>query len=109
MSGINLAPDEKSIWAIVQAILQLAQGRSNSVGRVTLRPGQTTTTVTKAIDKAAVNMSLNAAVFMMPVTAHAQAIAGSVWISSKGQGTFTVTHASTVQTDQTFDFEIRGG
>lgn len=109
MSGINLSQDEKSIFAIVQAIQQLAQGRSNSVGQVTLRANQTTTTVTKAVDKAAVNMSLNAAVFLSPVTANAQAIAYSWWISAKGQGTFTITHANTSAVDQLFDFEIRGG
>jgi hypothetical protein len=109
MSGVNLGLNEKSPWNIVQAILQLAQGRSNSVGQVTLRANQSTTTVTKAVDKAAVNMSLNAAVFLSPITANAQAISYSWWISAKGQGTFTITHANTPEVDQTFDFEIRGG
>lgn len=109
MSGINIPPNEQSIWNIVQAILQLAQGRSNAVGQVTLRANQSTTTVTKATSPAAVNMNENSAVFLSPKTANAQAIAYSWFISAKAQGSFVVTHANTPNAGQTFDFEIRGG
>jgi len=109
MSGINLSQDEKSLWTIVQAILQLAQGRSNAVGRVTLMANQTTTTVTKAVDSAAVNMSLTAEVFLSPLSDNAAAAIATTWISTKSQGSFVITHANNAQVDKLFAFEIRGG
>lgn len=89
--------------------MQLAQGRSNAVGQVTLRANQTTTTVDKSVSKAAVNMNENSGVFFSAVTANAQAIAYSLWVSNKAQGSFVINHAKTANGGQTFDFEIRGG
>lgn len=108
MAGINLSQDEKSLWTIVQAILQLAQGRSNSVGQVTLRAGQTTTTVTKAVDKAAVNVSVGCEILLSPRTANAAAALTNVYVSAVGQGTFTLTHANAASVDRTFGWEARG-
>lgn len=92
----------------MQAIIQLMQGRSNAVGEVTLRAGQTTTVVTKATHPAAINMSLDSEVFYSPLTANAQAVAYSLWTSSKGQGTFVITHANDAHADKTFAFMIAG-
>lgn len=108
MAGINIPQDEKSIWNIVQAILQLAQGRSNAVGEVTLRANQTTTVVTKATHKAAVNAAAGSEIFLSPRTANAAAALTNVYVSAVGQGTFTLTHSSTATIDRTYGFEARG-
>lgn len=108
MSGINLAADEKSIWTIVQAILQLAQGRSNAVGQVTLRANQTTTTVTKATDQAAVNVAIGSEIFLSPRTANAAAALTNVYVSSVLQGSFVLTHSSTATLDRTFGWRADG-
>lgn len=106
---MNLSPDEKNPWNIVQAILQLMMGRSNAVGVVTLRANQTTTVVTKATDPAAVNVSAGAQVLLSPRTANAAAALATTFVSSIGQGTFTLTHSSNAQTDKTFGFAALGG
>ena len=108
MSGINLAFSETNIGRIVQAIIQLMQGRSNAVGRVTLRANQTTTVVTRATDPAAVNMSVDSEVFYSALSADAAAVGWSLWTSNKIQGGFTINHVSDAKTGKVFAFEIRG-
>ena len=108
MSGINLLPEEIGIYRIVNAIIQLMQGRSNAVGRVTLRAGFTTTTVTKAVDTAAVNVGKDSEVFLSPRTANASAVFKDCWISAVGQATFTITHPNDANTDKIFGFHSIG-
>lgn len=108
MSGINLQESETNLSRIVQAVIQILRGSSNSVGNVTLRASQTTTTVTKSVDKAAVNVSADQEVFLSPKTANAAGALATTFISAVGQGTFTITHASAVSTDRTFGWEARG-
>lgn len=105
--SISLSPDEKSIWRIVQAIIQVLQGRSNAVGSVTLTPGTTTTVITKAEAPAAINCSKDSAVMLSPLTANAAAALATTFTAA-GQGTFTVTHANAVSADRSFRFEVRG-
>lgn len=108
MSGINLQESETSLPRIVQAIIQILKGSSNAVGSVTLRANQTTTTVTKAVDKAAVNVSMDQEIFLTPRSANASAALANVFVSAVGQGTFTLTHSNTATTDRTFGWEARG-
>lgn len=108
ISGINLAPEETSIYRIVQAIIQLLQGRSNAVGEVTLRANQTTTVVTKAVARAAVNVSADSEVFLTPLTANAAAAVPTTYVSSVVQGGFTLTHASNAQINKTFGWVALG-
>lgn len=107
--AIQLAPEESNIWRIVQAIIQLTQGRSNAVGEVTLRANQATTVVTKSVHRAAVNVSADSEVFLTPRTANAAAAVPTTYISAVGQGTFTITHANNAQVDKTYGFVAIGG
>lgn len=107
--AIQLAPEETNIWRIVQTIIQLVQGRSNAVGSVTLRAGHTTTVVTKAVDRAAVNVSTTSQVFLSPRTANAAAALATTYVSAIGQSTFTLTHANDANIDKTFGFGAFGG
>lgn len=110
MAGIVLSTKETNIWRIVQAVIQLLNGRSNSVGVVTLRAGQTTTVVDKSVSVGAVNVSTSTQIFLTPKTANAAAVVGTTYIQAAdiGLGTFTITHANSANTDQTFGFEARG-
>ena len=107
--AIVLAPQETSIWRIVEAIRQLIQGRSNAVGEVTLEAGQTTTVVDSGVSPAAVNVSEASEIFLSPKTATAAAAVPTTFVSAIGQATFTLTHLSTADIDKTFAFEVRGG
>lgn len=101
--AFNLSPTTEKIYDIVQAILQLLQGRGNFKGSVTLTAGATTKVVSF------LNCSQDSGVFLSPRTANAAAALPTTYISSVGQGTFTITHANNAQTDRTFDFICKGG
>lgn len=100
--------DERSLSTVIDSIKQLWQGRSDAVGTVTLRAGFTTTTVTRAVDKAAINVAQTQQIFLAPKTANAAAALATTYVSAIGQGTFTLTHANAVSTDRTFAWEARG-
>ena len=89
----------------VDAVRQLINGRQNSVGDVTLNTGATTTTVTFA------NCSMDCRVFLFPQTAHAAAIVTSTFVSkaNTNQGSFSISHPSSSQTDLSFSFLCIGG
>lgn len=101
--AIQLQPGERDIRRIVDAIIQIVTGRQNSVGDVTLRASQTTTTVSFQ------NCSKDCRVFLSPKTANAAAAIPTTYISAINQGSFTITHASNAQADKTFGFLCIGG
>jgi hypothetical protein len=104
MSAPQLSPSETQPYAIVNAVRQLMQGRSNAVGSVTLAAAAATTTVT------APNCAPGAQVFLFPKTAHAAAelAAGGCYVSAVLSGAFTLTHANNPQTDRTFSYVCLG-
>lgn len=101
--AINLQPEEKNIWRIVNAIIQLIQGRSNATGTVTLRANQTTTVVS------AQNCSPDSRPQLYPMTVNAASIMTCIKAADVLLGSFTVTHASSSNTDLTFSWTCFGG
>lgn len=104
MSGIVLQPEESRIDRIVRSIIELGQGRLNCKGQITLTANATTTVVTRANSPAAVNVGMDCFVGLSPRSAHAAAAEATTYISDVGQGTFTITHANSAQTDRVFDW-----
>ena len=104
MTALVLAPDEKDPRKVATAINQLAQGRSNAVGTVTLVANATTTVVT------AKNCGAGSVVLLSPLTAHAAAELGNgtIYVSAVANGAFTLTHANNAQTDRTFGYVAIG-
>jgi hypothetical protein len=104
MSALVLAADEKDVRKVNAAINNLAQGRSNAVGTVTLTAGAATTTVT------ARNCGAGSVVLLSPLTAHAAAeiAAGTLYVSAVANGAFTLTHASNAQGDRKFGYACLG-
>lgn len=107
-AGIELQPGERDQWRIVQAAISLIR-KWNASGQVTLRPNQTTTTVTKATtgSPGAVNVAKDDEIMLSPRTANAAAALGTSYITAVGQGTFTITHANNAQADKTFGWGVR--
>lgn len=103
--AIQLQPGERDPQRIVDAIIQLVQGRHNSGGTVTLTAGQTTTAVSHP------NCSKDSYVdvFGGARTANAAAAVATSYISSVVQGGFVITHANNGQTDRTFFYKVTGG
>ena len=93
-------PGEKDQTKINAFIRELASGRTNATGTVTLTPSATTTVVF------APNCMADSIPFLSPLTA--TAAAAGAWISSVSKGQFTITHTSSVATDKTFGFVCLG-
>lgn len=97
---------ETDLKKIVLAIQQLAAGRSNATGTVTLTANAATTTVTDG------NCASGSSIHLMPTTANASAEigAGTVYIATATilNGSFIITHANNAQADRTFRYAIHG-
>jgi hypothetical protein len=95
---------ETDLKKIVLAIQQLAAGRSNAVGTVTLATGAATTVVT---DK---NCAVGSTPLFTPTTASAATEVGNgtMFISAVANGSFTITHANSATTGRTFLYAIVG-
>ncbi len=104
MTALVLAPEETDRRKINTAINQLAQGRSNAVGTVTLAAGAVATVV------AAGNCGAGSVVLLSPLTAHAAAelAAGTLHVIAVANGSFTLAHANNGQNDRTFGFVAIG-
>jgi hypothetical protein len=98
MSTLVLSPQEKDTFKIVAALNQLAQGRSNAVGSVTLAANAASTPV------AAPNCAAGSAIFLFPRTANAAAELGNgtIYVSSVSKQQFVIAHANNPQADRTF-------
>jgi hypothetical protein len=97
---------EKDLAKIILSIQQLAQGRSNGVGTVTLAASATSTTVTDG------NCAAGTVPILVPTTSDAAAEIknGTLYIATTTilNGSFVITHASNSQTDRTFLYALHG-
>jgi hypothetical protein len=95
---------ETDLKKIVLAIAQLAAGRSNAVGTVTLATSAATTLVT---DK---NCAAGSTPLLTPVTANAATEIGNgtMFVSAVANGSFTITHANSATTGRTFLYALIG-
>jgi hypothetical protein len=95
---------ETDLKKIVLAIQQLAAGRSNAVGSVTLAVGASSTTVTTA----------NCAAGSVPILVSASANAatevgnGTMYVSAVANGGFTISHANSATAGRTFLYAVVG-
>jgi hypothetical protein len=95
---------ETDLKKIVLAIQQLAAGRSNAVGKVTLATGAASTIVA---DK---NCAVGSTPLLTPTTANAAAEIGNgtMYVSAVANGSFTIAHANSAATGRTFLYAIHG-
>jgi hypothetical protein len=95
---------EIDLKKIVLAIQQLAAGRSNAVGTVTLATGAATTTVSTP------NCAAGSTPMLTPATANAAAELGNatLYVSAVANGSFTITHANSATAGRTFFYAILG-
>lgn len=99
----ELVSDEKEHRRqIARLANSLLQGKTNNVIQLTLNPGVTTTVVT---DK---RIGANTGIFFSALTANAAAALAALYVSSQQNGTATLTHANSANTDQTFNLLLVG-
>lgn len=102
MSVLVPFQNETDLVKIVMAIRQLAEGRSNAVGTLTLTANAASTVVTS------VTCGSGSVILLMPTTANAAAALATTYIATVANGSFTVTHANNAQADKTFKYVAIG-
>jgi len=95
---------ETDLKKIILALQQLAAGRSNAVGSVTLATGSAATIV------AAENCAQGSTPILTPASASAAAEVGNgtMYVSTVAKGSFTITHANSATPGRTFLYAILG-
>jgi len=90
--------------ALYEAVNRAGAGKINATLDVTLTPNQSTTAVSDS------RLGSNSFIGFCPLTANAAAEigAGSLYVSSQGKKTATLTHANNAQADRTFRLLIIG-
>lgn len=89
-----------------RSLQQLAAGRSNAVGTVTLAASAASTTVTDP------NCAAGTTPILSPSTVHASAEVGNgtiyIPVATIVNGSFVIQHASNSQTDRTYRYALVG-
>ncbi|CCE04132.1 conserved hypothetical protein [Bradyrhizobium sp. STM 3843] len=95
---------ETDLKKIVLALQQLAAGRSNAVGSITLATGASSTVVN---DK---NCAAGSTPILTPTTAAAATELGNgtIYVSAVANGTFTISHANSATAGRTFLYALLG-
>lgn len=96
--------EEKDIKKVIRSVRELASGRSNATGRVTLKASATTTIVADQ------NCALGTVPLLVPTTADAAAELknGTLFITVVANGSFTITHANSPSTNRIFLYAFIG-
>jgi hypothetical protein len=95
---------ETDLKKVILALQQLAAGRSNAVGAVTLATGASTTTVSDP------NCAAGTVPLLAPASANAAAEAGNgtMYVSAVANGSFTISHANSATAGRTFHYALQG-
>lgn len=96
--------NEIDINKLILSLQQLASGRSNAVGTVTLTAVAAATVVTDN------NFAPGSVPILIPITASAATELGNgtMYISARANKSFTITHANSATADRTFIYAILG-
>lgn len=95
---------ETDLKRIILALQQLAAGRSNATGTVTLSTGVSATTVSDP------NCAVGTVPLLVPASANAATEMGNgtIYVSAIANGSFTITHANSAVTGRTFLYALQG-
>ena len=85
---------------VAEVVNNLAAGKSNNTGNVTLTASSTTTTLNDE------RLGFDSVILLSPLTANAAA--QNPYISTKTKGSVVITHTSVASTDLNFDYIIVG-
>jgi len=96
-------PDQaQHIRLITNVLNNTLDGKLNSTGTVTLTASATSTTLSD------VRIGGNSVILFTPTTSNGATAHANLYVSAKASGTATLTHASSSNTDQTFDYVVIG-
>lgn len=100
----KLNPTEKDLRRVTTSINKIVEGRTDNYGNCTLAANTAQTVVEATF------VGSFSTVVLTPTSANAAAEvgAGTLYVSAKANGSFTLTHANNAQTDRTFDYTWSG-
>ncbi len=101
---LRLPPTDFTDRQVSEVVNNILDGKVNSTGVFTCTASAASTQVTE--DRA----GSDSVILFMPTTANASAEFGNgtIFISARAKGSFTVTHANNSQTDRTFGYCVFG-
>jgi len=102
MSFPTVNQDEKDHRKVNAVVRNVVDGKTNNTASLTLTASVGTTVVTDF------RAGAESYVCFMPLTANAAAelAAGTMYVSSQGTNTFTITHQNAITTDRTFRYIV---
>jgi hypothetical protein len=95
-------PRVASLEALSGGLNEVANGRPNNVGTLTLTPSATSTVVFRQ------GVQAGDMVDLIPMTANANTAKATTWAIGSDRNEITVTHTSTASVDRTFGFVFYG-
>jgi hypothetical protein len=99
---VSMPNQAQHLRLISNTVNNTLDGKLNSTGDVTLRASQTTTTL---VDE---RISLNSVIILEPTNANSNTAKANLFVSAKINGSATLTHASSSNTDQNFGYVVIG-
>ena len=102
VAGYPTLPQNADLRRVVETVQMVMRGKFNAVTTLTLAAGVTTTVF---IDERIGGESF---IGLTPLSANAAAALPTTWVSARGKGTATLTHANTATTDRAYSVLIIG-
>ena len=93
------APQERHLAHVIS---QLRDGKLSNNASVTLTANDTTTVVTET------KAGPDSVILFMPTTSNAAGEMNTLYVSSRGDQTFTITHSNAASVDRSFDYVVFG-
>jgi hypothetical protein len=96
-------PDQAQHLRLVSSVLNnTLDGKLNSTGEVTLTASATSTNL---VDE---RIGVNSVIILEPTNANSNSAKGNLYVSASSNGSATLTHASSGNTDQKFVYVVIG-
>ena len=96
-------PDQAQHLRLVSSVLNnTLDGKLNSTGEVTLTASATSTNL---VDE---RIGVNSVIILEPTNANSNSAKGNLYVSARANGSATLTHASSGNTDQNFVYVVIG-
>lgn len=99
---ITVTASEKDTRSIVAVLQNAMRGKLNCTTTKTLTASSATTTITDT------RIGPESVLLFMPTTANAATGLTALYVSARGNGTATLTHANNAQVDRTYAIAIIG-
>ena len=102
LAPLFLSDNDEHLRLVSTYLNNTISGKLNSTGTITLTASSTTTTLTDA------RIGVNSVILFMPVTANGATAKANLYVSARADGSATLTHASSANSDQNFEYVIIG-